>query len=180
LSSVSGNTYTWKLGPIVWSQGHGLGGAITITVTASNAGGTTSNSATVTLAECQESPPLPPPVITLQDSSGSQISQVDSSGLFICPSASSISIFAAITGASSVSASYTVARDGATGPVSFVSNGNSYKFVVGPIPFNSGNTDPTSNLGSVTLTITATNSQGRQATASVPNLQLLGCSPIPR
>jgi hypothetical protein len=63
LSSVSGATFTWQLGPIVWSQSHGLGGAITITVTASNAGGKTSNSATITLASCQDSHPNNPPTV---------------------------------------------------------------------------------------------------------------------
>jgi putative peptide zinc metalloprotease protein len=58
--TVSGITYTFTLGPIQWAQSHGLGGNITVTITAVNAQeAATSAIVNETLASCQFQPPPP-------------------------------------------------------------------------------------------------------------------------
>jgi hypothetical protein len=53
--TINGNVYTFTLGPIQWAQSHGLGGNITVTVTAVSAQGVrTTVIVDETLAECQQ------------------------------------------------------------------------------------------------------------------------------
>jgi hypothetical protein len=175
LASVSGSTYTWQLGPIVWSQSHGLGGAITITVTASNAGGKATSSATVTLASCQDSTP---PVITITSVSPTTVPEVDNTGQASCPTGQSqATITATITGASSINFFYTITSDGTKGTPAAETAGNTLALFLPSIQYAASHTDPKTNTGTIVVTITAANSQGISRTATA-TIKLLGCTPI--
>jgi hypothetical protein len=125
-------------------------------------------------------PTLPLPTIVIPQIGGT-IDEVDTTGQFICPTGSPIiRIPVQITGAAKVSASYTIAFDGATGGVSFTNSGTNYVFVLGQIAYKASHTDPKTNTSTVTVTIIAANAQGHSVSAKTPAFTIVGCQPIPR
>jgi hypothetical protein len=143
----------------VWSQSHGLGGAITITVTASNAGGKTSNSATITLASCQDSPP--PPQMTVQRVGPKTIAQ-DAGGTACTNFPLQSQMIVKIDGASKASGSYTITTTGLQGTMNATVSGDIWTFQLGPIQFATAY----ENGSPLAVTITATSPQGVSASVT--------------